>query len=221
MKSSIKRTFAILLTIAVLCCNYNLNAKETSKVIITDRYKQAMDFAFDLHKTQTRKGSSIPYLSHLEAVASIVWKNGGTETEAIAALLHDAAEDQGGLATLKLIEGKFGKEVAKIVADCSDTFEDPKPEWQTRKQNYINALSNHSASTRLVSAADKLDNLRDLTREYNELGEDLWARFTGTREQTLWYYRSLGKIYLKHGPITLGKEVLAQLSILESQIKAN
>lgn len=198
--------------------NHTLYAIENNPVIISTRYQEALRFAFELHHKQTRKGSSIPYLSHLESVAAIVWKNGGTEEEAIAALLHDAAEDQGGLATLKQIEAKFGKNVAQIVADCSDTFEEKKPDWLTRKRNYISNLPHHSASTLLVSAADKLDNVRDLNREYDEVGEALWAKFTGTKEQTLWYYRSVGEIFVKHGPRNIGKEILAQLDILAAKM---
>jgi (p)ppGpp synthase/HD superfamily hydrolase len=211
--------FCVLFSISLLSFNQATYAKEAHPVIITARYKQALNFAFDLHQKQTRKGSSIPYLSHLESVAAIVWKNGGTETEAIAALLHDAAEDQGGIPTLKLIEDTFGTQVADIVANCSDTYEEPKPAWLERKQAYINALPKHGASTLLVSAADKLDNIRDLNREYDEFGEKLWARFTGTKEQTLWYYRTLGEIYVTHGPKNLGREVLAQLDLLEAKIK--
>jgi (p)ppGpp synthase/HD superfamily hydrolase len=211
---------ATIFSICLLSLNQACYAKEAQPVIISDRYKDALQFAFDLHQQQTRKGSSIPYLSHLESVASIVWKNGGSETEAIAALLHDAAEDQGGLKTLKLIEEKFGKEVAQIVANCSDTFEMPKPEWKKRKQDYIDALPQHSSSTLLVSAADKLDNIRDLNRDYDVLGEKMWARFSGTRDQTLWYYRTLAAIYIKHGPTNLGKDILAQLDLLETKIKA-
>ena len=154
-------------------------------------------------------------------MAAIVWKNGGTETEAIAALLHDAAEDQGGMATLERIKYEFGTEVANIVANCSDTLETPKPSWVTRKQNYIDALPQYSDSTRLVSAADKLDNLRDLTSEYGQFGEKMWEKFSGTRDQTVWYYRSLIEIYMKYGPQRLGQEVKAQLDLLEHQFTIN
>ncbi len=174
--------------------------------------------AFILHKDQTRKGSSIPYLSHLESVAAIVWKNGGTEDEAIAALLHDAVEDQGGIPTLEAIREKFGSHVADIVAACSDTTELIKPDWLTRKQKYIDDMSTHSASARLISAADKLDNLRDLNREYMQMGEQLWLKFTGTKQQTLWYYRSLAEIFTKIGPTNLGQEILHELAMLEAQI---
>jgi (p)ppGpp synthase/HD superfamily hydrolase len=153
----------------------------------TERYYQALNMALTLHQKQMRKGTNIPYISHLESVAAIVWKNNGTETEAIAALLHDAAEDQGGLPTLKLIRDTFGTEVAKIVEDCSDTFEDPKPDWLTRKQKYITELPTHSNSARLVSAADKLDNIRDIVAGYMRDGETFWDRFNGSREQILWY----------------------------------
>lgn len=186
-------------------------------VIITDRYLQALQFTYDLHKQQLRKGGSIPYLSHLEAVASIVWKNKGTETEAIAALLHDAAEDQGGIATLNLIRQKFGNEVAQIVADCSDSFDEIKADWLTRKQNYINAMASHSASSRLVAAADKLDNLRDMNREYTEMGDKMWSKFKGTKQQTIWYYKTLGEIFVRVGPANIGHEILDQVALLEAK----
>ncbi len=192
---------------------------QSNPVIITDRYNQALKYAFELHKDQQRKGTSIPYLSHLESVAAIVWKNGGTENEAIAALLHDAAEDQGGIKTLDEIRSKFGEDVAQIVADCSDTFEAKKPDWQTRKQLYIDAMPHHAYSSRLVSAADKLDNLRDINREYDQMGEKVWSKFKGTKAQTIWYYRSLGEIFVQYGPTNLGKEILAQVASLESKAK--
>lgn len=135
--------------------------------------------------------------------------------------MHDAAEDQGGMATLERIKYEFGTEVANIVANCSDTLETPKPSWVTRKQNYINALPQYSDSTRLVSAADKLDNLRDLTSEYGQFGEKMWEKFSGTRDQTVWYYRSLIEIYMKYGPQRLGQEVKAQLDLLEHQFTIN
>lgn len=187
---------------------------------ISKRYMRALEFAFTLHFQQTRKGTDIPYLSHLESVAAIVWKYGGSEDEAIAALLHDAAEDQGGLATLQIIKEQFGSSVADIVGNCSDTFEAIKPEWLLRKETYIKNLPRHDPATLLVSAADKLDNIRDLNREYDELGETLWDKFNGTKEQTLWYYRRLAEVYLNFGPKALGKEILQQLDLLEIKCKA-
>lgn len=185
---------------------------------ISERYNQALNMAFTLHQKQLRKGTDIPYISHLESVAAIVWKHNGSEDEAIAALLHDAAEDQGGLATLELIRLTFGDNVATIVAECSDTFEDPKPDWQPRKQKYIDELVKHSKSARLVSAADKLDNIRDIVAGYTEQGESFWDKFSGTRDQILWYYRSACAIYLKHGPQTLGRQIQNNINILESLV---
>lgn len=190
-------------------------------LLISDRYNQALNMAFQLHQQQARKGTNIPYISHLQSVAAIVWKNGGSEDEAIAALLHDAAEDQGGLKTLELIKNTFGVNVSKIVAECSDTFDDPKPEWLKRKQDYINALRIHSDSARLVSASDKLDNIRDILAGYAEEGEIFWNLFSGSRDQIVWYYRSLCEIYLNQGPKKLGIEILANLHALEQQIKTN
>lgn len=186
--------------------------------MISERYNQALRMAFDLHQKQTRKGTNIPYISHLESVAAIVWKNGGTEDEAIAALLHDAAEDQGGLPTLQLIRDTFGTNVASIVEHCSDTFETPKPDWQIRKETYIKALPKHSDSVRLVSAADKLDNIRDILAGYSQEGEVFWQKFSGSRDQIVWYYKSLCDIYLKQGPKNIGAEIQACLTALEQRI---
>jgi len=197
--------------------------KKQGSVILTDRYLNALIFMYNLHKNQTRKGSSIPYISHLESVASIVWKHNGSETEAIAALLHDAVEDQGGLETLQLIMDNFGPEIAQIVVGLSDTIDHgsgPKPEWSIRKQKYIDSLSSEPYSVRLISAADKLDNIRDILRELEEMGPIMWSKFSGTPDQIIWYYKSLIDIYIKHGPKQLGLEISQVLNkILEISFK--
>lgn len=123
-------------------------------------FEEALIFATRLHAGQLRKGTGIPYIAHLLAVAGIVLDYGGTETEAIAALLHDAVEDQGGPPTREEIQRRFGAEVVAIVDGCSDTDQAPKPPWQARKETYLAGLSHESASVRLVSAADKLHNYR-------------------------------------------------------------
>jgi (p)ppGpp synthase/HD superfamily hydrolase len=143
-----------------------------------------------LHKDQYRKGTRIPYVTHLLAVAAIVGENGGTEDEVVAALLHDAPEDQGGESTLEDIRTLFGDEVAQIVAGCTDTYEDPKPPWRNRKERYLAHLASASGSVRLVSSADKLHNARTVLSDYRTLGENLWYRFNGGKEGTLWYYRA-------------------------------
>jgi (p)ppGpp synthase/HD superfamily hydrolase len=123
-----------------------------------------------------------------------VLQDGGSEDEAIAALLHDAPEDQGGEAMLAQIEDEFGSDVATIVAECSDTFEMPKPPWRERKERYLAHLPEASGSALRVSVADKLDNARAILLDYERLGEDLWARFHPDADQ-LWYYRTLVSTY--------------------------
>ena len=159
--------------------------------MLTQRFDRALAFAADLHRAQQRKDTTIPYVSHLLAVASLVLEHGGSETEAIAALLHDAVEDQGGLPTLSRIADEFGEEVAAIVAGCTDADVMPKPPWRARKEVYIAHLAHASESICLVSAADKLHNLRSIVSDYQMLGEELWGRFNGKREGTLWYYQQL------------------------------
>lgn len=158
-------------------------------------FEDALHFATRLHAGQLRKGTSIPYIAHLLAVAGIVLDYGGTETEAIAALLHDAVEDQGGPPTREEIRRRFGDAVVAIVDGCSDTDETPKPPWRARKEAYLARLRSEPSSVRFVSAADKLHNVRDILAAYRSLGEALWGRFNGGRAGTLWYYRALVEVY--------------------------
>jgi (p)ppGpp synthase/HD superfamily hydrolase len=160
-----------------------------------EKFEAALVYAARLHRDQTRKGSGIPYVNHLLAVAAIVGENGGTEEEVIAALLHDAPEDHGGRARLEEIRERFGDDVAEIVAGCTDTYEDPKPAWQPRKEAYVAHVRTAPASVRLVSAADKLHNARAILADLRVSGAKLWDRFTGGKEGTLWYYRALVDAY--------------------------
>ena len=166
-----------------------------------DKLQRALVFASRLHGDQYRKGTRIPYITHLLAVAAIVGENGGTENEVVAALLHDAPEDQGGLATLEDIRDRFGDQVAEIVEGCTDTYEDPKPPWRERKESYLAHLAGASDSVRLVSSADKLHNARTVLSDYRVLGEDLWERFNGGRGGTLWYYRAIVDVLKNEGPV--------------------
>ena len=154
-------------------------------------FESALKFASRLHADQPRKGSDAPYISHLLAVAAIALEHGATEKEAVAALLHDAVEDQGGQETLDKIRRRYGKRVASIVAACSDTDELPKPPWRERKEAYVARLRSEPYSVRLVVAADKLHNVRHLLSSYRVHGEDLWSSFKGGRDGTLWYYRAV------------------------------
>ncbi len=166
-------------------------------VEITDKFKKALDFAFDLHKAQRRKGSKTPYIGHLLSVAGLVFEMGGDEEEAMAALLHDAVEDQGGAPTLDAIRGCFGDRVAGIVAGCSDTDQRPKPPWRERKEAYLAHLATADPSVLRVSLADKIHNARDVLISYRLVGEAVWDRFKGGKEGTLWYYRALALAFRK------------------------
>jgi (p)ppGpp synthase/HD superfamily hydrolase len=166
-----------------------------------EKFDHALVYASRLHRDQVRKGTSTPYITHLLAVASIVGENGGTEDEVVAALLHDAPEDQGGEATLQEIRDQFGDGVAEIVDGCTDTYETPKPPWRERKERYLAHLADASGSVRLLSSADKLHNARTVLSDYRLLGEDLWTRFNGKKEGTLWYYRAVVDVLQGDSPI--------------------
>jgi GTP pyrophosphokinase len=158
---------------------------------MTERFTAAFTYAAELHGDQVRKGSGVPYIAHLMSVAALALENGADEDEAIAALLHDAVEDQGGDATREEIHRRFGKNVTEIVNGLTDTDTWPKPPWRQRKEAYIAHLANASPSVLLVSICDKLHNAASILRDYKRLGEDLWPRFRGGKDGTLWYYGSL------------------------------
>jgi (p)ppGpp synthase/HD superfamily hydrolase len=182
-------------------------ATRKSAVKLGSRFRRAFLFAADKHSGQTRKASTIPYIAHLMGVASLVLEFGGNEDMAIAALLHDVVEDCGGVAMLKEVRRRFGARVAKIVDGCTDSFTDPKPPWRERKETYMRHLKKADAETRIVSAADKLNNVRSILSDYREVGEAIWERFNGGREGTLWYYRSLLEEFLRHKPNRLIREL--------------
>jgi GTP pyrophosphokinase len=164
-------------------------------------------YALGLHREQTRKGTAIPYAGHLLRVAGIVIDEGGSETQAIAALLHDAVEDQGGAPVLLEIRERFGAAVADIVEGCTDADAMPKPPWETRKRAYVAHLREAPADVLLVSCADKLDNARAILADYGEIGSALWTRFGAPPDRILWYYRSLADIFLARGPRRLAAEL--------------
>lgn len=158
---------------------------------LTDRFESALIFALELHRNQKRKGTDLPYFTHLMAVAALVIEDGGDEDQAIAALLHDAAEDQGGVATLELIRRRFGERVSEIVRSCSDTFEMPKPPWRQRKERYLAHLKTASPEVRRVSLADKVHNAHATLNDYRQIGDAVWDRFKGGKDGTMWYYQML------------------------------
>ena len=163
-----------------------------SSIPLSSRFDQAVLYAIHVHGGQARKGTTIPYVTHLFSVAALVLEDGGDEEEAIAALLHDAAEDQGGKPRLEDIRSRFGERVAQIVDSCTDTYESPKPPYRERKERYISHLRDQTDEGALrVSLADKLHNARCITHDARRLGDDLWHRFNAGKEDQLWYHRSL------------------------------
>jgi (p)ppGpp synthase/HD superfamily hydrolase len=166
--------------------------------MLGERFERALVFAARRHADQVRKGTDIPYVSHLLSVCALVIEGGGGEDEAIAALLHDAVEDQ--KATLEEIGAEFGDAVAHIVDQCSDTDEEPKPPWLERKRQFVARVPQLTEASRLVARADKLHNVRSILVDYRECGEQAWDKFKGGRDGTLWYYRAVADA-LGEGPL--------------------
>ena len=195
--------------------------------MLSERFTTALTYATQLHANQVRKGSGVPYVAHLLGVASIALEYGANEDEAqaqpaagIAALLHDAIEDQGGAATREEIRDRFGDNVTAIVDGCTDADTTPKPPWRQRKEAYIAHIPTASPSVLLVSLADKLYNAQSILKDYRVLGESLWERFHGGKEGTLWYYRALVDAFRKTGTTVIIDElerVVTQIEVLTSK----
>jgi (p)ppGpp synthase/HD superfamily hydrolase len=173
---------------------------DTPKPILGDRLIQAVAYAVELHGGQARKATAIPYVTHLFTVCALVLEDGGTEDEAIAALLHDGPEDQGGRQTLDEIRRRFGPDVAAMVDGLSDTMDDPKQPWRERKAAYLARLRDEPESVLRVSLADKLHNLRTVAVDVELHGDELWSRFRAGREEQAWYNRSLLVIFEERLP---------------------
>ena len=169
-----------------------------NKEIDKKKYKKAIDYAFALHSNQYRKGTTIPYFTHLVSVSNNVIENGGNTDEVIAGLLHDAVEDQGGEKTLKLIKKRFGNKVAKIVEECTDTKITPKPPWLERKKKYLSGMKKSTQSSLFVSLCDKLHNATCIVNDYQRVGRKLWKRFNASAKQVYWYHNSLYKNFSKN-----------------------
>lgn len=166
-------------------------------MILSDRFTNAMTYAIFVHKSQNRKNTNVPYISHLLAVTSIVLEEGGDEDLAIAALLHDSVEDQGGMDRLIDIRLHYGERVANIVEACSDSFTSPKSPWKIRKDYYLEHLKTADEDVLLISLADKLHNSSTICRDFQKEGEKIWGRFNGGKEGTIWYYKQLVEIFIK------------------------
>ncbi len=184
--------------------------------LLTDRFDDALAYASRIHRTQLRKQTTIPYIAHLLAVASLTLEHGGSEDQAIGALLHDAAEDQGGEERLDDIRSRYGDGVAKIVSDCTDSWVEPKPAWRERKEAYLSALASKPLTSLLVSAADKTHNASAIVADLRVHGPALWSRFTGGQAGSLWYYRALADRFASAMPCALVDQLERKLSEMES-----
>jgi (p)ppGpp synthase/HD superfamily hydrolase len=190
-----------------------------SPLVFSTRFNRALAYAAKIHGRQRRKATNKPYIGHLMSVTSIVIAYGGDEEMAIAALLHDAVEDQGGRKRLRDIARKFGKRVARIVDGCTDSYEEPKPPWLERKRAYIARVAEEDADTRLVSAADKLSNVRDILQDVRTDGVAAFEKFQGKKDGTLWYYRTILGEFRRAGTNELVEEFSRTLEILERKAK--
>ena len=185
---------------------------------LSDRFREALVYADEAHEGQTKKGGDVPYVSHLLAVTAMVLETGGDEDEAIAALLHDAAEDQGGSERLDDIRTRFGDRVAEIVEACSDTLDDPKPPWKPRKEAFLARFeAERDQGILRVEVADKLHNARQILRDLRTTGDRVWDRFNAPKQCQLWYYRSLVRVLRKNADSPLVDELDAVVTEIEDR----
>lgn len=189
---------------------------------LTDRFERALVYATQIHGSQVRKGTTIPYIAHLLAVAATVIEYGGDEELAIAALLHDSVEDQGGPGRLHDVRNRFGERVAKVVAACSDSLADiasgeRKAPWRERKEAYIAHLRAADHDILQVSLADKVHNARSILRDLRKAyaGEAIWSRFSQPKGETIWYYENLADAFQAHLPGQLADELGEIVSLLK------
>lgn len=178
------------------------------------RYSDALSWAATLHASQLRKGSGHPYVAHLLSVSSLIWRDGGSEDEAIAGLLHDAIEDQG--VTKQQIAARYGDRVAHIVDLCTDAEGSPKPPWRARKEAHLAKLARVSDLDVLrVVAADKLDNALSVLGDHDAIGAKIWDIFTGGREGTAWYYAQMAALLATNAPQL---ELTRRLSLASAEL---
>ena len=196
----------------------------------SDRFEQALGFAHRLHHKQRRKTSGTPYIAHLLGVAEIVIEDGGTEDEAIAALLHDSLEDQGrhyegGVDALAAeIEARFGVDVRRLVEALTEQttvaisrIADKRERWRAHKRAYFEQIHDAGPEVRRISCADSLHNVRSLLSGYRRLGERVWTRFlTGRADDQIWAYRSAAKAFQEAGTGPLADELAEAVDALEA-----
>jgi (p)ppGpp synthase/HD superfamily hydrolase len=206
----------------------NRNSGETGKqvhqpLLLSGRFTSAVDYARRIH-TEYRKGTVVPYIAHLLGVAALVMGETGethvpvTEDMVIAAILHDAAEDHGGLTRLKDIEHHFGSEVARMVEGLSDSLTEEsvdKAPWPERKKAYVKRLRGEPADVQLISAADKLYNARAILADYRQVGPEVWKRFKRGRNDQIWYFRELLKVF----NASEGNRIVAELERVINELE--
>jgi (p)ppGpp synthase/HD superfamily hydrolase len=187
---------------------------------LSPRFVQAVDMARELHDGQTRTGTDVPYLAHLLGVAALVLEYGGSEDEAIAGLLHDGPEDQGGRATLDRIRAEFGDDVARIVEGLTDSFDgEDKPSWRERKEAYLVRLRDEPEDVLRVSLADKLSNARAILDDYRLDGDELWDRFGDKDCHTqLWYFHELRKVFADRYPGVMTEAFTRTVAALDAAL---
>lgn len=176
-------------------------------------FSEALIFAKLKHGRQARRGTAVPYLSHLLAVTALVLDDGGSEEEAMAALLHDAAEDHGGETVISEIADRFGEAVAEIVAFCTDP-PDVGPDWREVKRAHLNVLATAAAPVRRVSLAEKLDNARAIVRKLREVGPDVWSQMRVSPDDLLWYFGELADLFAREHPGAMSVELTSQVGAM-------
>lgn len=193
----------------------------TDAITLTQRFEQAFVYAHRLHATQLRADGKTPYIAHLMSVAALVLEIGGDEDEAIAALLHDAIEDQGGEKIRQSIQQEFGDRVTQIVAGCTEMAQYPPLSWYERKQQYLEHLRHASPSVRRVVLADKLHNVRSLLASLSEEGAEVWHHFNSEQAETLWFYRAVWSVLQEREEnywIQLYSQVLGELERISTSL---
>jgi (p)ppGpp synthase/HD superfamily hydrolase len=186
---------------------------------LSTRFVDAVNEARRLHPGGWGS-ADVPEMAHLLGVCALVLEDGGGEDEAVAALLHDAAEDAGGRQRLELIRFRFGERVARIVAGCTDSLDNPKPPWRARKEAFLQRIeAEDDRGVLLVCLADKVDNGRALVADHRELGDELWRRRGRSPEDQLWYSRAMADLFAKRRPGRLAAELGAVVDELERRVR--
>ncbi|GAB4460147.1 MAG: HD domain-containing protein [Elainellaceae cyanobacterium] len=185
-------------------------------VILGDRFADAFTYALHLHRYQSRKVNAAPYISHLMAVAALVLEDGGSEEEAIAALLHDAVEDQGGEPIYTEILRRYGSQVAAIVHDCTVPPRAASQTWKSHKLDYLNQIRHASPEAQRVILADKLHNVRSLITNLRQTGESTWSAFAASKADNLWLHQELADLFEQYAHSSLVAEFRQQIHTLLS-----